>query len=188
MSCCINQPVGLNTSQSLDQTGFFLSYTDDTLYQGVPCGLLSNIMKVSTLSLGVRCVIWPVQSETTAWFFLCLLQFAVMSEEKTKWKEFLETLSALQWLLTFLFLGKSATTAWSVCACVYLPLTLRDTGVVVPVVPQVWHVTSSCCASCSPACGRWLRSTSSGWWRTGKLLKEVKEVTSLCDIMWLFCF
>lgn len=43
--------------------------------------------------------------------FLCLLQFAVMSEEKTKWKEFLETLSALQWLLTFLFLGKSATTA-----------------------------------------------------------------------------
>ncbi|XP_008331345.1 2-acylglycerol O-acyltransferase 3b [Cynoglossus semilaevis] len=28
-----------------------------------------------------------------------------MSEEKTKWKEFLETLSALQWLLTFLFLG-----------------------------------------------------------------------------------
>lgn len=29
-----------------------------------------------------------------------------MTKEKTQWKEFLETISILQWVLSFLFLGK----------------------------------------------------------------------------------
>lgn len=29
-----------------------------------------------------------------------------MTKDKTQWKEFLETVSVLQWVLTFLFLGK----------------------------------------------------------------------------------
>lgn len=34
------------------------------------------------------------------------LQVAGMTKEKTQWKEFLETISVLQWVLTFLLLGK----------------------------------------------------------------------------------
>lgn len=34
------------------------------------------------------------------------LQVAGMTKEKTQWKEFLETISVLQWALTFLLLGK----------------------------------------------------------------------------------
>lgn len=34
------------------------------------------------------------------------LQVAGMTKEKTQWKEFLETVSVLQWVLSLLFLGK----------------------------------------------------------------------------------
>lgn len=36
----------------------------------------------------------------------CGPQVAGMTKEKTQWKEFLEAISVLQWVLTFLFLGK----------------------------------------------------------------------------------
>lgn len=149
------------------------------------------------------------------WWYV--LQVAGMTKEKTQWKEFLEAFSVLQWVLTFLFLGKIplhvrymnlyniliiyfATVHYSSYLFTSFSLHLSYNAVLT-FVPELiedisctsniwslissntthiqeWLVSSWWCILCLPRCGRSPLYTSYGWWWTGKLLKEVKEIKS----------